>query len=74
MTRIIKWKHRNGHAFKKFNLVVLLGINCEKLCRGLTALGNSDMLSKVPQRSRGNGSQIARSRLNLYNLAKIIVG
>ena len=78
MTRIIKCIHRNqlpnDYAFKNFNLVVPPGINCKKLCRGSTALRNSNTLFKVPQDVRGNGSQNSRSKLNLNNLEKVIVG
>ena len=78
MTRIIKCIHRNqlpnDYAFKNFNSVVPPGINCKKLCRGSTALGNSNMLFKVPQGAREMGHKIARSKLNLNNLEKVIVG
>ena len=69
MTRIIKCIHRNqlpnDYAFKNFNLVVPPGINCTKLCRGSTALGNSNMLFKVPQGARGNGSQNSKEQIEL---------
>ena len=75
MTRIIKCIHRNqlpnDYAFKNFNLVVPPGINCKKLCRGSTALGNSNMLFKEQGEM---GHKIARSKLNLNNLEKVIVG
>lgn len=81
MTRIIKCIHRNqlpnDYAFKNFNSVVPPGINCKKLCRGSTALGNSNMLFKVPpcDKEQGEmGHKIARSKLNLNNLEKVIVG